>query len=320
LRLASKIGIILSWVPFSLLAQQDPQFGQYMMNPYIWNPAYPALKDQYSLSFHYRSQWQGYTTSYGSDQISAPNTQLFTGTMPLTKLKSGAGIQVMNDNIGPLRNFNASLSYAYRIELGPGRLGAGVGIGVSSLYLNPDLWRAENPNDPTLSASNYNSLNQLKPNFRVGLAYADDKFYLGLSVNNVATPTYSFSTASIESKLVRHYYLQSSYLFALDENINMQPSLLLKNISGVTSYELSDLFYFHKVWFGLSYRSSDALIALAGIHLLRDNSLKLGYNIDFSVINTTAKSLTSHEIYISYNLGSFLDNRKPIVRSPRFRF
>ena len=319
--LGGRIGVFLVMVPLSLMAQQDPQFGQYMMNPYIWNPAYPVLKDQMAVSFHHRTQWQGYKTSYGSDQISAPSTQLFTAAIPVPKFKSGTGLQVMNDNIGPLRNFNVGITYAYRIDVGAtGKIGVGIGIGASSLYINSDLWRAENPNDPTLAATNYNSVNQLKPNFKLGVAYSNDKLYLGISVNNVATPTYSFSTSTIESKLVRHYYLQSSYLISLSDRVDMQPSILVKSISGVQSYEMSDVFFFHKVWVGLSYRTADALIGLVGLNLLADNSLKLGYNIDLSVINTSAKALTSHEIYISYNFGSFLDNRKPIVRSPRFRF
>lgn len=312
--------ILLVMVSFASFAQQDPHFSQYMLNPYIWNPAYPALKDQCILSAHHRTQWLGYTTSYTSDQVSAPSTQLFTATAPVSKLKGAMGTYIMNDNIGPLRNFTAGLSYAYRIDLGEGRLGIGVGVGVGSMYVNGEQWRAENPNDPTLSATNFSTVNQLQPNLRFGLSYGTENLYLGFSVNNVSSPSYSLGSSSIESKLIRHYYAQAGYIIHLSEALKLQPSLLLKSISGVQSIEMSSLFLLQKLWFGASYRTSDALIGLVGFNIFPDNSLKLGYNIDLSVINASGKSQTSHEIYLSYNIGSILDNRKPIVRSPRFRF
>ena len=311
--------VLFALLPLTVSAQQDPQFSQYMLNPYIWNPSYPALKDQYVLSAHHRTQWLGYSTSYNSDQIAAPSTQLFTATAPVLKLKSAFGIQVMNDDIGPLRNFTAGISYAYRIDLGEGRLALGVGLGVGSMQVNSALWRAENPNDPTLSATNFTTVNQVRPNFRIGVSYGTENLFLGLSINNVSTPTYSLGTSTIESRLVRHYYAQAGYTLYLSEVIRLQPSFIFKNISGVSSLELSSLFLLNKLWFGMSYRTSDAVIGLVGLNIFPDNSLKLGYNIDLSVINAGGKSQTSHEIYLSYNIGSILDNRKPIVRSPRFR-
>lgn len=313
--------LVLCFLLLSLevVGQQDPQFGQYMINPYIWNPSYPALKDQYMISFHHRTQWLGYTTTNNADQINAPSTQLFTATLPLKRLKSGAGVQILNDNIGPLRNFNLGITYAYAINVGDGRVGIGVGLGLNSLYINTDLWRAENPNDPILASANASSVNQMRPNFKLGMGYTTERFYLGATINNVLTPSFNFNSSTIESKLVRHYYVQSSYLIDLSENLKMQPSAIFKSISGANSFEVSNLFMVSRLWAGASFRSSDAVIGLIGISLFSDNSLKFGYNIDLSVINGSAKSLSSHEIYISYNIGSILDNRKPIVRSPRFR-
>lgn len=291
-----------------------------MMNPSIWNPSYAALKNQYMMCLHHRTQWLGYSTTNSSDNIQAPNTQLVTLTAPIQKLKSGIGLGVMNDNLGPIRNFNALVSYAYGFDVGLGKLATGVSFGIQSMYLNTNTWRPENVNDPTLSVISSGTLNQLKPVFRFGLGYSDEKFYIGLSVNNLFTPSYSFSNSGIESKLVRHYYLQSSYLIYLSEKVSLQPSILTKNAEMSMSIEASNLFLIGNIWTGLAFRTGDAATFLAGINLLADKSLKVGYNLDLSVLNNSAKALTSHEIFLSYNLASFLDNRKPIVRSPRFRY
>jgi type IX secretion system PorP/SprF family membrane protein len=302
------------------LAQQDPQFSQYMMNPLMWNPSYSALNNDYMLSLHHRTQWIGYTPSNNSDNIQAPSSQLFTFSTPLRKIRSGLGLGVLNDRIGPINSTNAFLSYSYGIKLGEGKLAAGVGFGIHSSQINTSLWRPENPNDNTLNAGNSGSINQIKPNFRLGLGYTRDNFFLGLSVNNITTPTFTYSTDVISSQLERHYYFQGSYKIFLSESVSLQPSAIGKMTKSITSFEVSNLVFVKNFWLGLAYRTSDAATFLAGINLLPDKSLKVGYNLDLNVINISAKALTSHEIFLSYNLSSFLDNKKPIVRSPRFRY
>lgn len=301
------------------LAQQDPQFSQYMMNPLMWNPSYSALDNDYILSLHHRTQWLGYTPSNNSDNIQAPSTQLFTFSAPLRKINSGFGVGVLNDRIGPINSTNAFLSYAYGLKLGEGKLAAGVGFGIYSSQINTNLWRPENPDDATLSSSG-GSINQIKPNFRFGLGYTRQNLFLGFSVNNITSPTFTYKTNAISSQIEKHYYLQASYKIFLSENVSLQPSAIGKMTKSITSFEVSNLVYVNNFWLGLAYRSSDAVTFLAGISLLSDKSLKVGYNLDLNVINISAKALTSHEIFLSYNLASILDNKKPIVRSPRFRY
>jgi type IX secretion system PorP/SprF family membrane protein len=301
------------------LAQQDPQFSQYMMNPLMWNPSYSALNNDFILSLHHRTQWVGYTPSNNLDNIQAPSSQLFTFSAPVRKIKSGIGLGVLNDRIGPINSTNAFLSYSYGIKLGEGKLAAGVGFGIHSSQINTSLWRPENPDDATLS-SNSGSINQINPNFRIGLGYSRDNFFVGLSSNNITSPIFTYKSDAISSQLERHYYLQGSYKFFLSENVSLQPSAIGKMTKSITSFEVSNLVFVNNFWLGLAYRSSDAATFLAGISLLSDKSLKIGYNLDLNVINISAKALTSHEIFLSYNLASFLDNKKPIVRSPRFRY
>ena len=284
------------------------------MNPLMWNPSYSALNSDFILSLHHRTQWAG----YNSDNIQPPSTQLFTFSAPLRRIKSGFGIGVLNDRIGPITSTNAFVSYSYGIKLGVGKLAAGIGSGIHSAQINTNLWRPENQNDVTLSSSG--NINQIKPNFRFGLGYTRESFFFGLSVNNLTNPTFNYNSDAITSQLERHYYLQAIYKIFLSETVSLQPSIILKNTKSISSFELSNLVYVNDFWLGLAYRSSDAVTFLAGISLLSDKSLKLGYNLDLNVINISAKTLTSHEIFLSYNLASFLDNKKPIVRSPRFRY
>jgi len=286
----------------------------------MWNPSYSALNNDFILSLHHRTQWVGYTPSNNSDNIQAPSSQLFTFSAPLRKIKSGFGMGVLNDRIGPINSTNAFLSYSYGIKLGEGKLAVGVGFGIHSSQINTSLWRPENPDDVALSSNNSGSINQMKPNFRLGLGYTRENFFVGLSANNITNPTFTYNSDAISSQLERHYYFQTSYKVFLTESVSLQPSAIGKMTKSITSFEVSNLVYVNNFWLGLAYRSSDAATFLAGISLLSDKSLKVGYNLDLNVINISAKALTSNEIFLSYNLASFLDNKKPIVRSPRFRY
>ena len=303
-------------MPVAIMAQQDPQFSQYMNNPQMWNPAYSALKPLYMLNFHHRTQWLGYSST-SSPNIAPPSTQLLTFSAPIQKLNSGLGLGITNDQIGPLKNLSFYLSYAYYLQVGEGKIAGGIGFGAQSITINTDLWRPEDGSDPTLLGKG--SIGQWSPNFRIGLAYFLNDLYIGVASTNVASPTYTFGS-NFSSKLERHYYIQAAYRIALSERLGIQPSFLFKKVSASNSLELSNLFFMGNVWAGLSYRTSDALVLIAGIDLLPDKSLKVGYNFDLTVINKSAKAISSHEIFLSYNISSFLDNRKPIVRTPRFRF
>ena len=77
--------------------------------------------------------------------------------------------------------------------------------------------------------------------------------------------------------------------------------------------------YKERMWGGLSFRQGDAMIALLGYSILKDNSLKLGYAFDYTIKARDAKSTTSHEIMLSYELPMLSAGGKKIIRTPRFR-
>jgi hypothetical protein len=73
------------------------------------------------------------------------------------------------------------------------------------------------------------------------------------------------------------------------------------------------------MWGGLSFRQSDAVILLLGYSLLKDKSLRLGYALDYTVKDQRAKSATSHELMLSYELPVNPGSGKKVVRTPRYR-
>ncbi len=107
---------------FSVRAQQDPQYSQYMFNQMAINPAYAGSREALNTVVLMRHQWTGID--------GAPNTQTFTIHGPLRKKKVGLGFSVIADQIGPKKSIGALASYAYRIPLKKGNLSFGLRFGM----------------------------------------------------------------------------------------------------------------------------------------------------------------------------------------------
>ena len=90
------ITIVFFMLPtLGLLAQQDPQFTQYMFNTLYYNPGYAGVDVVTKLTAILRSQWTGYTPTSGGG--GAPTTQLISMSTPLFKINSGFGAYISYD-------------------------------------------------------------------------------------------------------------------------------------------------------------------------------------------------------------------------------
>ena len=304
----------------SCIAQQDPQFSQYMFNNLYISPAAAGITGQPEVGFIARSQWLNYqpTTSSNSGPVSGgqPNSQLLTASMPFQKIHGGVGIVIVNDKTGPLKTTQFGLAYSYHIKLGEGKLGIGAKLGLLNASVNGAEYKAQNPNDVYIPDGN---VSQSKANVDGGLWYKHDKFYIGLGVSHLNSP----QLKTVGYSLTTHSYLTGAYIFEVSRNLKFTPSVLLKTDLKPqgTSFDLNGIFTLdEKYWLGGMFRSGDAVGLMAGINLLKNNSLKLGYALDFTVIGVDAKTRTSHEVMLALVFPPILNLPKPIIRTPRYRF
>src|SRR5690625_7833956 len=97
-------------LPFGMLAQQDPQYTQYMYNTQVINPAYSGNREMLSFGLLYRTQWVGIE--------GAPKTVTFTTNSPIGKRRNmGLGLSVIHDEIGPSTQTDVAIDYAYAIPV-----------------------------------------------------------------------------------------------------------------------------------------------------------------------------------------------------------
>jgi type IX secretion system PorP/SprF family membrane protein len=297
-------------------AQQDPQFTQYMFNSFYYNPAFAGTEGVTKITGLYRAQWLGYSPTYGDG--GAPTTQILSINTPVAKIKGGVGGYIVNDQLGPLSNFEAQASYAYHINMRNAKLSLGVRAGIISQTLNFDVLRATDPADPLLAGKSGRD-SQIKPDFAAGATYRKDKYYIGLGIDHLNQAVYDFGLPQ-NSQLKQHLYVTGAYFYDVNFDVRIQFVTLIKSDITKTSFDVGGIAYFKDVmWGGLSFRQSEAAILILGYSLLKDKTLKVGYSLDYIVKDQQAKQPTSHELMVSYSLPVNLSGKK-IIRTPRFRY
>jgi type IX secretion system PorP/SprF family membrane protein len=314
--------LFFAFAGISAFAQQDAQFSQYMFNQFYLNPAVAGADPRFAhFNLMYRRQWVGYSPTF--DDGGAPNTAVFSYTMPLNTLNSGVGLFVENDVIGPGSINQFKLAYAYHINTKKGRLSLGVSGGFYNSIIDFGRLRFNDAGDPLLEGRGRES--QWVPDFGLGVYYATPKFFLGVSNAHLLQPVLNYGTEIATNRLEGNYTLLGGVNFDLSPSLTLSPSAIVKtNLRNVASVEGSAILrYQDSYYFGLSLRdvgpSNDA-IAMIGANVLKDKSLAIGYAFDLRLNNQAALAATSHEIRLGYRLPAAQKPKRFIIRTPRFRF
>ena len=107
--------------------QLQPLLDQYLLNGLAINPAYAGSQEALNAGLYARNQWVGFE--------GAPRDITFTLHTPLRDKHVNLGILVMNDKIGARTETGFLLNYAYRIDLGAGKLSFGLAGGLQIFQL-----------------------------------------------------------------------------------------------------------------------------------------------------------------------------------------
>jgi type IX secretion system PorP/SprF family membrane protein len=274
--LLSFLFLIPSFIAF---AQQDAQFSQFMFNRLAINPGYAGSSNAICSSLLGREQWVGFNDG-------RPKTYLLSIDAPVKILRGGVGMNIMQDRVGFFSSTMVNLGYAYRMNLGPGILGAGFNVGMFNNSIK-GTWRSVD--DYTLDPSIPNSnVSDLVFDASFGLYYnIADQFYVGLSTTHLPASTLTSTGGSgselynLNFDLARHYYLMAGYSYRISEFIELKPSMLAKTDGASAQFDLNfNVMYNRMVWAGMSYRTQDAMIAMVGFQ--HPSGVKVGFAYDFT--------------------------------------
>lgn len=284
-------------------AQQKMQFTQYMFNGLVINPAYAGADEALSLTFLQRSQWSGVEN--------APNTQTFSGHTLFKKKHFGAGITIVNDKIGVHKNLSVLTNYAYHLRVAEkSYFSMGIQAGINNLKSDYASLISTANNDPKL----YDPiLSRTFFDFGAGVYFRSPRFHAGISVPELLPQQFTINdTLSVELSKMNFFFF-SRYRITLNENVDLEPSGLIKYLSGVpVSFDANINMIYRKVLtLGLSYRRAESVDFLMKAQVTPQ--LQLGYAYDYPIGVISRLSSGSHELMVQYVFRYIQKN----VASPR---
>jgi type IX secretion system PorP/SprF family membrane protein len=279
--------IVLAFPVAGSLAQQGPQYTQFMFNNLAINPAYAGAEEHPSITLVAREQW--------THIENAPSTQSLAAQALVAK-RVGLGLVLVRDQIGIHKNTNAVGSYAYHLRAGKKAfVSMGLQAGISTFKSDyPSL--AGNTNDPLLT----NYFKQTKLSLGAGIYFRSPRFDAGVSFPGLLsnklqvndTSTVNFRNANMTG------YLR--YRLPLGTNFVFQPSVLLKYFPGVpTSFDTNWMIvYKQAISAGVSYRKNESLDLVVKLQLT--TKLDAGYSYDYPVGDGNILNSASHELMLHY--------------------
>ena len=296
--------LLVSFSGWYAVAQQNPEYTQYMYNTITVNPGYTGSVGTLEANLLLRKQWVNID--------GAPQTGTVGIHSPIGNKKIGLGLNIISDELGPSSEQTVTGNMSYAIDLGvTTKLAFGLKAGARMLNIDWSKGRFYNANDVLL---NNNINNKLMPTIGSGAYMYSNKWYVGLSVPSFLR--YDFyddvQESVVSDKL--HYYFIGGYVFDLSDAVKFKPSVLVKAVSGsplATDFSANFLLQ-EKVTLGASYRMDDSVSALVGLQFAKD--FFIGYSFDYTVTELNKYNDGTHEVILRYQMPQ----KSTTIKSPRF--
>ncbi|WP_344788854.1 type IX secretion system membrane protein PorP/SprF [Postechiella marina] len=291
------------------MAQQLPQFTQYMYNTISINPAYAGSRETLSAVALHRSQWVGLD--------GGPTTQTVSVHSPLRNDRIGVGLSFINDELG-YENFSYIYGdFSYTLPMGQkAKLAFGMKAGFTHYHIDQELL-----DDPTVVNDRFfdDVSNRWSPNVGLGAYLHTNRWYIGLSAPRILNTDYNNGrNGSIDYVALERisYYFTGGYVFDLSTNTKFKPAVLLKATNGAPlSFDMTANFLFNdKFWLGGSYRINESAAALGLITDFQvSKKLRVGYAYEYPISEIRTYSSGTHEVLLMFEV--FKSKR---IKSPRF--
>jgi len=243
----------IAWLTFVYLAliapvvkaQDQTNFSQFFLNPYLLNASYAGIDAQPSFSLIYKRQW---TSIEGGPAIANVSLQA-----PVNE-RFSFGLNITNDRRGLLSNSWLMVSLAYDVPVGDFshiRFGASVGGSWNTI----DLDAFESNADPALA----NMLDQSASlTGNAGLSFHSKTFNLGISMPTLFSPSYISADAFTITEVAafKSFIIHASNRFYFNNNNNIFEPYLIYRMNGDLPPQLEAagiLHLNHVIWVGGSF-------------------------------------------------------------------
>tara|TARA_B100001175_G_C19391506_1_gene581678 strand:+ start:97 stop:1032 length:936 start_codon:yes stop_codon:yes gene_type:complete len=276
-------------------AQQLPQFTQYMINDYVFNPAIAGLENNYQMKTNIRNQWVGIAD--------APRTTVLSIYGKHRESNVGLGGVVFSDQIGPTSRTGLSFSYSYHFSLTDKmNLSLGLSAGFTQIKIDPGHLHFKQFEPQAQNGI----LSSSVPDATFGFYLYTKSWYFGASIPQLLNSNLGFfddeylETYNLnpDGSLDRHYFVMTGYKWNVNYDYIIEPSIMLKSVSPAEPViDIgAKITYQNKLWLGTNYRTSGDIGVLLGYSI--GNRYLIGYSYDMISSNLGDYTSGSHEFVL----------------------
>jgi type IX secretion system PorP/SprF family membrane protein len=293
--------------------QQLPIYSQYVLNGLMINPAMAGHDGYTSLNATSRQQWIGFDEAPQTYSASW-QTRVLKRSYKITKksvrknsLKKstkgrvGLGAYLINDANANVARTGASFTYAYHIIMNNQQLSFGLSAKMFQYRINGDKLTFGEDGDPVMDGD-FRTV-AYSPDADFGVFFRDRSYFMGFSISNLLQSAVMIGGNEVaDFQTYRHYWLMGGYKFPLSNDLELEPTALLKTSENWNPQgELTMKLHFQELlWGGLSYRTTNSMVALLGVKI---ENIYFGYSFDWTFSEISHYNFGSHEITVSVKLG-----------------
>jgi type IX secretion system PorP/SprF family membrane protein len=294
--------------------QQLPLYSQYLYNKFLINPAVAGSDGYTSFNLTAREQWIGYSGAPRTFSFSAQTRMLKRSYIlkhrsarrtiyrPATDGRVGLGGYIFSDKNGLVQRTGFQLSYSYHIWLrNQTQLSMGLAFTGYHYKIDEKEINFEDPNEPWLNDNLRRGI--FVPDASFGIYLLNAKYSAGFSAEQLFEASAKIGEKAYKNfRLDRHYYLFGSYIFDLNSQMELEPSLLFMMSEQIRPQADIGITYIYNqsFWAGLAYRTSRALVANLGV---KYQNIFIGYAFDFTLQEIQRVTYGTHEITIALKFG-----------------
>lgn len=292
MRTTSIVFIISLFFITNAVAQQMPQYTQWMSHQFALNPAHAGIKKCIDLQTLYRAQWIGLD--------GAPRGGFVTASIPLNSkrrkylsARQGMGVKFENDRIGQIGMNRFNMAYAGHFNFSKNtRLSLGVYAGILQFGFDPSTATTISADPAVLKDASV-----VSPDASFGAWWNGLNYYFGFTLNQLIPSRWPMGNTA---KQRIHTMFNAGYRFNVSDNLTLIPGAIVKiPFTGPMVFDINlNLDIQNKVNIGLGFRRQDALIAMVGLKIKEQFTIQ--YSYDYTISSLRNVSSNTHEISIGF--------------------
>jgi type IX secretion system PorP/SprF family membrane protein len=287
--------LVLLWIPTLVSSQSDVKLSSFFLTPLTYNPAYAGSYEGMSFTSLYSTQWVGFE--------GAPKTLFVNGHGTFFGPNTGLGFEIMHDEIGVTTDTKFLGNYAYHLQLNDTwKLAMGIKAGAAWYSVDYNKLSIQNPNE----FNNFDGIRtDININIGSGFFIHNEKFYLGFGVPNILKTKYIDSYNATLSNSRPNYYLSSGYKFDLQNDLYLQPSVLMRFVNGapINAMFAGTVNWQEKFYGSLNVDLNSTIGGFAGFRIAEQ--FLLGYSYDASINKFSNSNGGIHSFFLNIRLEDY---------------